>query len=241
MREDGRLSEEQLVTQEGQPFAVGDLVLTKQNDRRLNVVNGTRAEVTAIDAERQALEIRLADGTERRLDTGYLERGSLAHGYALTAHAAQGATSTAPTSWAPTTLYQEWGYTALTRHRHEARFYVVSPAPSNAPSPDWNPNPTRSPKTSPPPSNAPAASRPAHDLLDRAGPNSRYAHDANAAADRADARGDALQEKLDAVRPWQRSKTRELVARPSRSSDATPAVARTARSPHAGRPARAAT
>ena len=210
MREDGRLSEEQIVTQEGQPFAVGDRVLTKQNDRRLNVVNGTRAEVTAIDTDRQALEIKLADGTERRLDAGYLERGSLAHGYALTAHAAQGATVDRAYVLGTDDLYQEWGYTALTRHRHEARFYVVSPGSVERAIPGLEPQPDPLTEDVAATLQRSGRKQTAHDLLDRAGPNSRYAHDANAAADRADARGDALQEKLDAVRPWQRSKSREL-------------------------------
>ena len=162
MREDGRFSEEQLVTQEGQPFAVGDRVLTKQNDRRLNVVNGTRAEVTAIDTERQALEIKLADGSERRLDTGYLERGSLAHGYALTAHAAQGATVDRAYVLGTDDLYQEWGYTALTRHRHEARFYVVSPGSVERAIPglEPQPDPLTEDVTADPPALRPQADRP---------------------------------------------------------------------------------
>lgn len=34
--------------------------------------------------------------------------------------------STAPSSWVRTTSTASWGYTALTRHRDEARFYLVS-------------------------------------------------------------------------------------------------------------------
>src|SRR5206468_8812731 len=45
----------------------------------------------------------------------------------LTAHAAQGATVDRAFVLGSDALYREWGYTALSRHRHEARFYVVSP------------------------------------------------------------------------------------------------------------------
>jgi hypothetical protein len=45
----------------------------------------------------------------------------------LTAHAAQGATVDQSFVFGSDELYREWGYTALSRHRDQARFYVVSP------------------------------------------------------------------------------------------------------------------
>jgi len=47
------------------------------------------------------------------------------HGYAITAHRAQGATVDRTFVLGSEDLYREWGYTALSRHRHEARFYVT--------------------------------------------------------------------------------------------------------------------
>ncbi len=50
--------------------------------------------------------------------------GHLDHGYAITAHRAQGATVDRAFVLGSDELYREWGYTALSRHRDEARFYV---------------------------------------------------------------------------------------------------------------------
>src|SRR3954469_7670683 len=64
---------------------------------------------------------RRAEGPEQR---SYARAGHLAHGYALTAHPAQGATVDRAFVLGSEELYREWGYTALSRHREEARFYV---------------------------------------------------------------------------------------------------------------------
>jgi conjugative relaxase-like TrwC/TraI family protein len=140
MREDGRLSEQELHSESGS-FAVGDRVLLRRNDRRLDLVNGTRAEVTALHEDEHSLTVQLGDGTIRELDGQYLDRGALHHGYALTAHAAQGATVDRSFVLGSDELYREWGYTALTRHRDEARFYVVSPGSVERALPGLEPEP----------------------------------------------------------------------------------------------------
>ncbi|WP_324341576.1 MobF family relaxase [Baekduia sp.] len=126
MYRDGRLGEEELTT-DRRAFAVGDRVIARRNDRRAGVVNGTRAEVVGVDLERRTVSLRTADGSGRDLDASYLDDGWLDHAYALTAHAAQGATVDRSFVLGSDELYREWGYTALSRHRAEARFYVVSP------------------------------------------------------------------------------------------------------------------
>ncbi|MCW2985661.1 MAG: conjugative relaxase, partial [Conexibacter sp.] len=126
MHRDGRLGEEELVT-ETRAFAVGDRVIARRNDRRAGVVNGTRGEVVGIDTERGTASLLLADDTTRDIDSSYLDDGWLDHAYALTAHAAQGATVDRSFVLGSDELYREWGYTALSRHRDQARFYVVSP------------------------------------------------------------------------------------------------------------------
>ncbi|MCW2997417.1 MAG: traA [Solirubrobacterales bacterium] len=105
MQADGRLSEEELTTERGTPFAIGDPVLARRNDRRIGIVSGTRGEVVALDADRGALTVRIAPDAEVTIDRPYLDDEHVEHGYALTAHAAQGATapSTARTCSAPTT------------------------------------------------------------------------------------------------------------------------------------------
>jgi ATP-dependent exoDNAse (exonuclease V) alpha subunit len=58
------------------------------------------------------------------LPTAYAHAGHLDHGYALTAHLAQGSTVDRAYVLGSDELYREWGYSALSRHRTEARFYV---------------------------------------------------------------------------------------------------------------------
>ncbi|MCW3000544.1 MAG: conjugative relaxase [Solirubrobacterales bacterium] len=126
MCRDGRLGEQELIT-ERRAFAVGDRVIARRNDRRAGVVNGTRAEVVGVDLERRTVSLRTADGSGHDLDSSYLDDGWLEHAYALTAHAAQGATVDRSFVLGSDELYREWGYTAMSRHRDQARFYVVSP------------------------------------------------------------------------------------------------------------------
>ncbi len=126
MARDGRLGEEALMT-DRRAFAVGDRVIARRNDRRAGVVNGTRGEVVGVDMDARSVAVRVADGTERTLSSAYLDEGWLDHAYALTAHAAQGATVDRSFVLGSDELCREWGYTALSRHRDKARFYVVSP------------------------------------------------------------------------------------------------------------------
>jgi hypothetical protein len=126
MRVDRRLGEEELVAAE-RSFAEGDRVIAKHNARRLSISNGERGRVAAVDVDRQTVTVTLDGGREVTVDAAYLEDGHLDHGYALTAHAAQGATVDTAFVLGSDDLYREWGYTAMTRHRAEARFYLVSP------------------------------------------------------------------------------------------------------------------
>ncbi|MCW2983051.1 MAG: Conjugal transfer protein traA [Conexibacter sp.] len=71
--------------------------------------------------------MRTARDAEVRLGGSYLDEGWLEHGYALTAHAAHCATVDRSFVLGSDELYCEWGYAALSRHRDQARFYVVSP------------------------------------------------------------------------------------------------------------------
>jgi ATP-dependent exoDNAse (exonuclease V) alpha subunit len=121
LRASGRLGPDELIT-DARAFAIGDRVVTRQNARMLGVVNGDLGRVTAIEDDRAALEL---DGGRRvTLPTAYVRAGHLDHGYALTAHLAQGSTVDRAYVLGSDELYREWGYTALSRHRTEARFYV---------------------------------------------------------------------------------------------------------------------
>jgi hypothetical protein len=109
----------------GRGFAVGDRVVGRRNDRSLGILNGQRAIVHEIDREQRSLGVELDGGKRITVDRGYLDAGHLDHGYAITAHRAQGATVDRTFVLGSDELYREWGYTALSRHRDEARFYVT--------------------------------------------------------------------------------------------------------------------
>ena len=72
------------------------------------------------------MSVQLDDGPRVDLPRGYAEDGGLDHGYAITAHRAQGATVDRTFVLGSEGLYREWAYTALSRHRDEARFYVTA-------------------------------------------------------------------------------------------------------------------
>jgi ATP-dependent exoDNAse (exonuclease V) alpha subunit len=122
LREAGRIGDDELFR-----FAVGDRVIARRNDRRLGVVNGDRGRVAAIHGG--GLRITVDNGRELALPETYVRAGHLEHGYAITAHLAQGATVDRAFVLGSDELYREWGYTALSRHRMAARFYV-SAAPA---------------------------------------------------------------------------------------------------------------
>jgi conjugative relaxase-like TrwC/TraI family protein len=126
MREAGRLRSDD-VELGPRAFAEGDRVLLGRNDRRLEVVNGDRGEVIAVGTSH--VDVRLDRGQEVRVPASYADEGHLDHGYAVTAHRVQGATVDRTFVLGSEELYREWGYTALTRHRDSAQFYVTAPDP----------------------------------------------------------------------------------------------------------------
>ncbi len=127
LRAAGRLGPEELELGRA-AYSTGDRVVAERNDRRLGLTNGTMATVTAVGVEQKRLTVRTDRGTEIEVDTSYLADGHLAYAYALTAHKAQGMTVDRAFVLGSDELYREWGYTALSRHREEARFYVTAPA-----------------------------------------------------------------------------------------------------------------
>lgn len=134
LRAAGQLGLDALTTDE-RAFAVGDRVIATKNDRAWNVHNGQAGQLER--ADRTGVLIRLDDGDQLLLPARYAHEGHLDHGYALTVHRAQGATVDRTYVLGSDELYREWGYTALSRHRHTTRFYLSgSPAFLNdAPAP----------------------------------------------------------------------------------------------------------
>lgn len=109
-------------------FQPGDRVVTRQNDRRVGVLNGERWIVSSADPVGGTLALR-PDGRAGEnvvLPRDYLERDDLQHGYAVTVNVAQGSTVDTAFVLGSDAAYREAGYTAATRARGETRFYVVS-------------------------------------------------------------------------------------------------------------------
>jgi conjugative relaxase-like TrwC/TraI family protein len=126
MRRDGMLGDVELEAGD-RAFAVGDRVVARRNDHRAGIVNGARGQITDLDPKARTAKLRTVDGAELELGAGYLDDGHLDHAYAITGHAAQGATVDRAFVLGGDDLYREWGYTAMTRHRDAATFYIVSP------------------------------------------------------------------------------------------------------------------
>jgi ATP-dependent exoDNAse (exonuclease V) alpha subunit len=113
-------------------FAIGDRVIAGRNDPRLGVVNGQAGTLAAITGDR--LVVAFDSRSPIELPRSYAEHGNLDHAYAITAHRAQGATVDRAFVLGSDELYREWGYTALSRHREEVRFYVsATPETLNRP------------------------------------------------------------------------------------------------------------
>ncbi len=108
----------------GRRWAVGDQVIARRNDRSLDVDNGMRGTITALD-DRSGATIRLETGATRRLDPEYLARHA-EHAYAVTGHGMQGGT----VDWAgvigrPGDFSRNWAYTTLSRAREPVELVLV--------------------------------------------------------------------------------------------------------------------
>jgi hypothetical protein len=112
-------------------YRTGEQVLVTANDYPLGLLNGTRGTVTALHHDHDqdhdhgggAVTVRLDDGRNLHLDRDYLRQGRLSHGYALTAHKAQGVTVDVALLWGTHALTRETGYVALSRGRQANYLY----------------------------------------------------------------------------------------------------------------------
>lgn len=87
----GRLGPERLLVGERE-FAAGDRVVCRRNADVIGVKNGTRGTLEQINPERRTLALLTDRGARRTLPAWYVSAGFVEHAYALTGHAAQGAT-----------------------------------------------------------------------------------------------------------------------------------------------------
>jgi hypothetical protein len=106
--------------------AVGDRVIARRNDRELDVDNGTRGTVRAVDPDTKAISIETDNGQVRQLPADYVA-AHLEHAYALTGHGSQGATvDRAVVVGGPEDFTNEWAYTALSRARDSVHVHVTA-------------------------------------------------------------------------------------------------------------------
>jgi ATP-dependent exoDNAse (exonuclease V) alpha subunit len=112
----------------GQTVGVGDMVITRQNDRRLHdgrrwVKNGDRWSVTATHADGE-ITVRRGDGKgEIRIPAAYVDN-HVELAYATTAHQAQGRTVDTAHALISPTATRELLYVSATRGRESNRLYV---------------------------------------------------------------------------------------------------------------------
>lgn len=115
-------------------LAVGERVVLRINDytasttagARASVLNGQTATITA--STDKGVVVRLDhDHAEITLGADYLNAGGVDHGYALTAHRAQGGTWDLAISVGADGLYREAAYLVLSRGRHENWLVLTAP------------------------------------------------------------------------------------------------------------------
>lgn len=132
VRSEGRLGSEQ-VEVGGTPFAAGDQVITRINDRRAGIYNRERWEVASVDAEQRRVVL---DGIDqaRRVEVGpdYLsqttlggEAPALQHAYAVTTYCAQGATVDRAYVMADPSMDKQEFYVATSRTREQTYLYAT--------------------------------------------------------------------------------------------------------------------
>jgi len=117
----------------GREWAAGDRLVCRKNDYRpgLEVRNGTRATVVAVNARTGSLQVLADDRRRLTLPADYLVHAH--HGYAVTGHASQGGTVERSYLLAsPARGGKEWAYVAGSRHRIGLRVYLTHHEPAEA-------------------------------------------------------------------------------------------------------------
>jgi conjugative relaxase-like TrwC/TraI family protein len=119
-REGGELGEE--IAYGAVTVAVGDRVICRNNQRDLDIDNGTRGTIRHVHD--RGIVIETDAHLMRELPAGYVAE-HVEHAYALTGHGMQGATVEQATVVAsPHDLSRGWSYTALSRARGTTRLLV---------------------------------------------------------------------------------------------------------------------
>ena len=123
----------------GHRIAAGDVIITRRNDPTLEVYdprdvrqrlqeapvrNGQRWQVIGVDPDNQRIAARrVGDGARAVFEGDYL-REHVSHGFAVTAHSAQGVTAQTTHAVIADTASRNLSYVAMTRGRESNRAYL---------------------------------------------------------------------------------------------------------------------
>ncbi|HEX3912865.1 MAG TPA: MobF family relaxase [Steroidobacteraceae bacterium] len=127
LREQGELQRERVIEAAQGPLVIaeGDRIVITRNAKLLGMMNGDLATVTALTERRGEVEItaQLDEGRTRTWRVG--DHPHVEHGYALTAHKAQGASVERAYVLAHESMSaREWSYVAGSRAREAVHLYV---------------------------------------------------------------------------------------------------------------------
>jgi len=121
----GWLTGPDLVLPDGRGYAVGDAIVTLAPNHRGELVTSQRGTVVAIDQPANSLTMLTDDGRRVPLAGSELGKAHLDHGYALTVHREQGATSDR-THYLAEGGGRELAYVALSRARQASIVHIVA-------------------------------------------------------------------------------------------------------------------
>ena len=132
MRERGRIGSEEIEVG-GNAFAAGDQVITRVNDRALDVYNRERWTVAEVDPTDRTVALKGIDSPRQvEVDASYLSRTNpygdapaLEHAYAVTTYCAQGTTVDRAYVMADPSMDKQEFYVATSRSREETYLYAT--------------------------------------------------------------------------------------------------------------------
>jgi hypothetical protein len=131
-RQEGKLGAAEIEVGEAR-FAAGDQVITRVNDRQLDIYNRERWRVAEVDAEQCYVVLEGIDQAKRvEIGPEYLSRTNphseapaLEHAYAVTTYSAQGATVDRAFVMADPSMDKQELYVAASRSRKETHLYAT--------------------------------------------------------------------------------------------------------------------
>ncbi|HSS49941.1 MAG TPA: hypothetical protein VLX28_13475, partial [Thermoanaerobaculia bacterium] len=138
VKAEGRLGAEEIEVG-GAPFAAGDQVITRVNDRAEGIFNRERWQVAEVDAERGGRIVLDGIDQAQRVEVGpdYLERTTLngeapalQHAYAVTTYCAQGTTVDRAYVMTDPSMDKQEFYVATSRSREDTRLYATPEIPA---------------------------------------------------------------------------------------------------------------